>query len=390
MIAVAAPGAIIAALFALLFILAWSQWGVSITNTLNVSLPVVGHVLGGLIADGLNLAYAGTVYWFDQLLGPIAEFILRPIAAVENGFQAAYASLVNLYVAVQGIIITRIPQAIATANTYAGDLTSYVQNTLNAWVANLQATIVAGLAVEHQFAVYVGDQAQTYAGDLSNYVLSNLNAWVANLQATIAAGLAAERQFATQVYNEATAFTIAGYNTATAYANSLAAAGRADLSTAVGELETYAQQTATTAVGALVTDIDNAVSGALAGIYTDVDTAVQDTIGIISVGDDDILAALKAIPTAVPADLAGLASLVGVSTLTLTRYLRDCGIPNCRNLSQLGKDLQALLGLVEDASFLTFLIQLAEHPSGASALVESTFGGAINDTVSAFRSLVSI
>lgn len=390
MVAVAAPAAILAALFALLFLLAWQQWRSVILNSINISLPIVGRVIADAVGYVLDGAYQLIVYWFDSLLHPLAEFILRPIAAVENGFSALYSASLNAYIAVQGIITTRIPAAISSAAGYANQIVSASVNSLDVTISNVRSALNASIVDVRNYATSILSAAVSYTDQVVSASMNALDVTISDVRSVLNAAIAAEHQFAANIYTTATAFTVTAYDDATAYARSLAAAGATDLSTAVDQLESYAQTTATAAVGVLSTDIDQAISAAWGTISTDVDAAVQGTIGIITVGDDDILAALRALAKVNPLDIAGVASLVGITTLTLTRYLRDCGIPNCQNLGQLGKDLQALLGLVEDASFLAFLVELVEHPSGAAGLVESTFGGAIADTVGAFRSLVGV
>lgn len=181
-----------------------------------------------------------------------------------------------------------------------------------------------------------------------------------------------------------------GYADATSFAQGLFSTVETDIAHALSTAEAFTTTAINGVVGISATDIDNAITGALAGIYTDVDGAITDVVGVLGADDPDILAAVKAIPLAVPTDLAGLAALAGTSTLALTRYLRDCGIPNCQNLSQYGKDLQALLGMVSDASFLAFLVELVEHPGQANTVVQDTFGGVLTAAMAAGKSLLGV
>jgi hypothetical protein len=71
-------------------------------------------------------------------------------------------------------------------------------------------------------------------------------------------------------------------------------------------------------------------------------------------------------------------------------YLRECGVPNCVNLSQLGKDLQALLGLVEDASFLALIVDLIHNPAEGADIVNTVFGPVLNDALSDAKELLSL
>lgn len=390
MVAIAAPPAIVSAIFALLFMLAWAQWGHGITGTLNIDLPLIGNVIGKYVGYALEGSYQVLVGWFDSAVAPAAELILRPVLALENTVGSLAGAAENTYNALWSVVNRTIPAAINAGLTtsiiitqgYYNDAVGVAQGLYNTAAAQIGAAIAYSQQLYNQSVAVTTNAvagALAYSQQLYNQGVAYTNTAVANLAGTVATGI-----------TQAESYTLRAYQAATGYAETLALKGEQDLATATTAIEAYAQTTATDAVGALATDLDHAISSTLAGIYTDVDGAVQDAVGVITTGDADILAALKAFPASVPLDIAGLASLTGVTSLTLARYLRDCGLPNCQNLSQLGRDLQALLGLVEDASFLAFLVELVRHPSGAAGLVENTFGDAISDTVGAFRSLVGV
>lgn len=390
MVAVAVPPAIVAAIFALLFMLAWAQWGHSITGTLNIDLPIIGNVVGRYVGYALEASYQVMVGWFDSAIGPVTDLILRPIIAIENVVNALNSAAENTYNALWTVTTKTIPYyAVGAYNGAVAQATSLTASAISHAdaLAALAATATNNAVLYSQSLFYaainqaqlIGNQAVTYANSLATIGAQQLASTAAQLTAQISNGI-----------TQAEAYTLTAYHAATGYAATLYQQSRADLGAATTALETYAQTTATVAVGVLATDLDHAISGALAGIYTDVDAAVHDTVGIITTGDEDILSALRAWPASVPLDLAGLAALTGVTSLTLARYLRDCGIPNCQNLGQLGRDLQGLLSVVNDASFLAFILQLVHSPGSAASTLDNAFGDIIGGGIHEVRSLIGI
>lgn len=389
-IVLAAPAIIVSAILALLFMLAWSQWQGVIVNTLSVDLPVIGNVLGRLVSESLEGAYLILVSWFDALLTPLAELILRPIAAVENTVGALKDLGAWTGSSVANLLTVNLPAYIAAVN---GTLTSYFDIASTVFYDNLSFEII---------------QSNFVAGNIVNALTAEigiakqgLETEIAGLRARIDGGLvntaqlvnlatnAAEGAIAGAI-NQAEQYTLDAYSAATAYASTLAQTVENDLAAGINAAETFAT-TADLAIGAVIaTDLDNAITGALSGIWTDVESEVIELERVIGTDDAAILEAIKALPRELPGSIAAVAALAGVTTLTLTRYLRDCGIPNCKNLSQFGRDLQGLLAVVEDASFLDFIIGLIHNPSGAAGAVDDALGGSIRATTGTFKQLVGI
>lgn len=383
---------ILAGIFALLLLLSWKYWGQAVSNTLNFKIGVGGFSFNIFqpILDGLDLAYVATLLVLDSIVAPVANFITAPIAAIEDIMLALRDGIVAANHGVSYLINNVTPAAfnfiyenVLTQTIVIQAITDQLFNNFSAIIsqtaAGLETHIAAGIGV-----------AETYTDaritDLENtlHAVAVDTSQVASLATS--AALAEIDAYLPQIDG----LIQTGYTDAVAYADGIYRSVETDIAGALSSAEAFTTTAIAGVVGISVTDIDQAITGALAGIYTDVDGAITDVVGVLGADDPDILAAVKAIPFAVPTDLAGLAALAGTSTLALTRYLRDCGIPNCQNLGQLGKDLQALLGLVNDAAFLAFLVSLVEHPSAAAVTVSDEFGAAITSTVGAFRSLVGV
>lgn len=390
MVAVLPVGAVVAGLMALLFLLAWAQWGHAITQTLNVNIPLIGNALGRLVSDALEASYLVLLGWFDAAVTPIADTIIRPIVAVESIFDALNSMGQSTLNAVITITTVKIPAAIGVAEQFTASTGSYILTQVGGWVATLQGVVNTGLALEHAYAAAAFASAEQYTLSLANYLQGQFAGLLANLQTVVAAGLAAAHQFTLDAYTASINYTVTAYNAAISHADQLAAQAAANLTATATAIEGYADATATHAVGVLSTDIDNAITSSLVAVWPDISAVIPELEGVIGTGDADILDALGRIDWTIPGTIAGVASLAGVTALTLARYLKDCGIPNCQNLSQFGKDLQDLLALANSASFLELIVGLIRDPGDATYIIDNAFGGAITSGISEVRSLIGI
>jgi hypothetical protein len=137
-----------------------------------------------------------------------------------------------------------------------------------------------------------------------------------------------------------------------------------DLATGVATAEAVAKAGTAAAAQAIYTDLETIGNQAVAHAWPD---ASQDVAGLGGIlGADfpwlkDLLPALAG---------AGAVGLLGALTRALagaqvaTRLAEDCTIPNCRNLSQFGQDLQELLGDAGEAALLAWIIFLVTDPGG--------------------------
>lgn len=383
-------GGAIAAILCVVFMLAWAEWGATISTNLDVGLPIVGHVLGNLVSNALNDAYSAIVGWLDAKLWPLVSLLLAPLYALAGLFGSIPAALNALYVQVYSISRGLIPYAIGVAEQYALDLVNYLQSQMillgqrdldliNYVQSSLAATISGAVANLTGLINYVQQAAFRYADAILTQALT----------AVVTAEQVAMR-YADGLYGQAVAYidrALAQLASRVTAAESAAAAATAD---ALAQAETFATTAAAAATGVLVTDLDKALAGAEAGVWTGVRDGVIAVEGVLGTDLPDIMAGIKAIPVDVPLDIAGAIAGAAAISIPMLKFMEQCGIPNCKNLSQLGRDLQALLGLVEDASFLALLIELIHSPGNAYQTIEDEFGSIITDTTSTMRSLFSV
>src|SRR6266702_2344491 len=173
-------------------------------------------------------------------------------------------------------------------------------------------------------------------------------------QAEVVAALSAATHLAQHVYNLAVAYAAAKVLTAIHFAEHVYNVTHAEIAESLAAAKHYAGaialSTATAVVGIFSTDLGKVAAAEWVKITDDV-AALE---GVIATDLPDIAALARAIPRAIPRELADvIAGGLAVDALAI-RYLRECGIPNCKNLHGFGKDLQGLFKLAEGAAFLGF------------------------------------
>lgn len=383
-------GAVVAAVFALLFMLAWAQWGNTITNSLNIDIPIIGNVIGHAVADLLEATYAILVYWFDHLIDPIVNVIIGPIAVLENSLGALKAGMSYVTVAFDNLSLRVLPIQVFDQISFAMNALADVEADVDGYAYSLFQTAMADTTSVIESVTQVGAQLENYVDTAINHIQAEIDALPSAVLPDLTSLTNRLEADIANNYSGVESDIANAYSAATSYANNLATTLEGDIAAGINAAETYAQSVAVAIPQIITTDIANAINGALAGIYTDIDAAITDVIGVAGTDDADVIDALRRIPLSVPLDLTGLAALVGAGSLTMLRFLRDCGIPNCRDLSGFGNDLQNLLTLVDDTAFLGLLVELIHHPNEGPEVVESLFSSSIDSTVSTFRALVGI
>ncbi len=113
-------------------------------------------------------------------------------------------------------------------------------------------------------------------------------------------------------------------------------------------------------------------------------------VGVAATDFPDITAWLKGISTTAATDIAGVTALSVATAGTLARYLERCGMPNCRNLSKIGRDLQDLFALIEGGSFLALIAYMISDPEGAAREAQSVLGPVVDDIGNGIRDLIGV
>lgn len=390
MVAVAGLPLIVVAIFALLFMLAWHTWGQAITQTLAVNIPIIGNVIASAVNDALEEGYTALVYWLDQVLYPLGEALLRPIAAVENTIDSISTAFGQFYTALNSVVFVKIEGAIGQLDLATQIAAAGILSNAYTHADELFQTAEGDIARSYQDSESIFEASAAYTRQQIALLGSDVLGAALSAGEVAAIATQAAEQTIGNVLDQADAFAIqVGTEVLTSATNAIEGV-TSQLDGILATAEAAAVTAAAQAAGVLVTDIDTAITGALAGIYTDIDAAITDVIGIAAGDDVTVIDAIRAIPRVVPIDVAGVAALAGAGTLSLLRFLKECGIPNCQNLSGFGNDIAGLTSLAGDAAFLTMITEMIAHPSEAGEIVDDVFGALITPALDTAKSLLGV
>lgn len=366
-VAVGAIGAVVAALLALLVLYGIAVLARSVGNLVpNWHIPGLGNIRSFVIGAA-NSAIHALTGWLENAVGAAANFVLAPwhvmsqlYGKIVSLLNSLYATLVNLY-------------------SYA----RHIYDLAAAYAHKLYDTAIGyALTLYHQSLAYAARLAglgKVFAHGL--YILA---------LAAITEAYAAATAWATKLYGLALHASADAYSAATAYAAKLYDLASAEslrlYHQALRYAEAVAATSATAAVGVLATDIVHVGQVEWVKIRDEV-KALE---GVLAADLPDIGAAVRAIDTDLPLDVAAVITGVLAIDIPVLRFLRECGVPNCKNLGKFGRDLTGLFGVVEGAALLAFLAAMIRDPHGAAAETVDTLDGVFTATVHAFEDLVGV
>ena len=351
-------------------------------------IPGLGNLRDVVIA-GIDGALAATMGVLDAAVGDVWKVIGYPVTFVASfidGFNTAFSKVVARFALTEAWAAAQLAHAYAALKADIGD----VLRTAEADISHAYDALKAD----------IGDVLRTAEGLVSAlraYLLAELAHAYAALKADIADAIATAEHLADalRVYllaQLAAAVTALRAEIATvdAFAHAAYTATLGKIADALRTAEHYADAAAHAAETAAVATVETAVTDITTAVWPDVVAGIEGAIDAAGDGFTDIVDALRDIDLAKVADLAGVAALTGTMSLALTRYLRECGMPNCRNLSGLGRDLQALFGMVEDAAFLALCADMVHDPAGAARATESALGGLAADTLGVVKGALGV
>jgi len=343
-------------------------------------------LIEGLIDDVVGLATG----LFDAYIRPIVGFILRPVLALINWLTSIGLFAVSAASQLYWLTTSALPEVLDVAKFYAAAL----YHRALAYAARLYHRATA-------YALSLVRAARAYA-------LSLVRAAVSELDKAVRAA----RVYAHDLFRAEAAARAAAVAAAEHYAHTLVTATAADLGKAIHTLEAeitgaagvtlsqvsalvdtgvkqaedFANTAAAAAVGVLSTDIPAAITSLTTGVIDDIDTLE----GVLGQDLPDIGDLLRSIPRDVPLDLIGTLGLSFALERVMARYLRECGIPNCRNLGALGHFLQDLLGAASLAGLLAMLSEMIHDPEGAAQSARDELGGLVSEAQDLVSSLLGV
>lgn len=349
----------------------------------HVDLPALVQAL----ADAaLKVIEAG----FDAVLRPVGQFLLAPIEVFFNIIHALYSGIASLVVTAEWVITSFIPRELSHLGAELVADIDDVIGLVKTKFAQVLTIVARDLAAAEAYALARVDAlAQLVSRDLTA-VERAVDAVTVDLAKTVAADVAKAEAAATALVSAlgrtVAADLVKAEQFATASVTTLGKVLASDVAGLSTRIESAVETTAAATIGIISTDIDQAAKASEAALAG----GISGVIDIAAGGFGDITQWLGQIDLTKSLDIAGVTTIAVATAGALTKYLEDCGIPNCRNLSQFGRDLAALLGFAEDAAFLAFLIALASDPQGTADDVVTVFDDIADPVISTVKSLFGV
>lgn len=354
------------------------------------NLPVVG----GWVADHLVSLADSVTNWVTAKLWGSAVGMAGVFTDVWGWLSASADQLAQLAsvtaVTVERIVRVQIPAAVDDVQAWAHDRIAAARDYASSLVDAAATDLRGRIAAARDFAAAITATLRTDAWSWFNQARAEAAAATAAAAGVAAAGIAAARAEALSLFH--TAEAEAAHALAATEHDLAASIGAVDARATAGvhEAEDLARALSQAAVhdAGVITDLVGVK--ALEPVWSDLTDAAGAIAGDLVpdlAGLEDLL---KGLEGASLTGLAGVLSGLGVLSLTQALALEKCILPNCRNLSGLGQFLQALLGDVEDAALLAFIIMMATEPTRAAAVIDDVAGPIVSGTTTGLRDLIGV
>lgn len=388
-----------------------------------VAIAGLGAVADAIVAVVFLLAIVAVAYLIEKFGGYIPLIGGWMAAQAVRFLQLAQSALNNTYQAMLWALQTCV-SAIVIGITYPlGKVLDAANATVTAvyWLRNVAiprvlyaaynyASQVAQAAYSYALSLYY--QALQYAGQVLTaayaYALALYNQAIGYASAVLAAGYA----YALALYNQAITYAVAAVGavnaridaltlfTLTTFANmqtlfqallGQAVTGlEADLATLDSKLTALIQQYAQAALKDAITAVDLTAAVSLADLWPNLITDVDALLHDIPQELIDIRDRLAALPRAIPGDLADALTALGVLAIPMLRFMRDCGVPMCRDLHGLGDLFNGLNTAVTDAALLGFFALAAHDPHAAAGVIIDVVGPVADGATTLTRDLIGV
>lgn len=381
---------IIIGLAALLFLYALSVIVKSISFVFpSVSVPFLGSLRSGIVS-AINGALSPVRNYCLPIVINVISIIQSPQIFIASFISKLLGVAQEITATFQHVYSVAIPRALTAAYSRAAALYNQAIGYVNSQVVALRSAIAAAENAAIGVAQNLYNQAHAYAAGLYNQAIAFATAQSAAAISeaqhlyNLSIGFATNNGAA--VLHEAQAL----YNQSVQHADALAS----QLDNEARTLANAAEQAGKSAAIAAETAAINAVTGPLItdlpNVWPALGKAVDGIIDAAAGGLTDAIDWAKGFDHAIPISAgATLAATLPIVT-SLTKLAEDCVIPNCKNLSQFGKDLQNLFGIIEDAAFLGLLAEFFTNPAGAANEVKSILVPVMDATVGAAENLIGV
>lgn len=321
----------------------------ALQSVVNAIVVGITYPLGKAL-DGIN-ATVSAVFWLRNIAIPRALYAAYDFA--NQVATAAYAYALSLY-----------HDAITFAQRVATAAYSYALALYNQAIAYAYAIEMAAYA--YSLALYY------QAVGITEAAVAGVNA---RIDATII--------FATAAIADTRAWVTALLGTAVTGLE-------ADIANAEAKLTALIQQYAQAALKDAITAVDLTAVAGLADIWPTLVTDVDALLDAIPKELQDIRDEIASIPRAIPTGLLDALTALGVLAIPLLRYMRDCGVPMCRDLHGLGDLFNGLNNLATDAALLGLFVEAAHDPHAAADAILTVIGPVAHGAGTLTRDLVGV
>jgi hypothetical protein len=389
-VAVPVAAAIIVAIMAILLLYSFEQ----LAKAINQVMPS-WHIPGlGSIRDWIENAITGAVgavgRYAVNYIHPYLQMILAPIIVAKTWIKEAAQIIEVTYRVCSNIVTVTIPRLykqlvgeIVGRFYYLVGMLYTIRDQIQTWTmhqihaarafaaglvlgaeAKAQALFNAAIATVHQ----VYDYATGYAHTLYAMALTYASQKVLALEASLTAMIGQLRADTVSLFMQA----------------------RADLLSQVAALRVWTKALVTAETTAIVTGLNGALITDIQYPLSQVVELTDELEKVAAGAFTDVIGDIRGLTNAMPRDLAGAIATTFALSIPLLKLARDCTVPNCRNLSQVGRDLQALFGLVEDGALLALLAAVAADPEAAASEARQLFVSPMTSLANEFADMIGV
>lgn len=388
---IAIPGIALAcaAIFAVIILWATGAFAKAVAGLIPKDVPIIGRLHNLILAIGA-IAIGALQWIMADIIGPAFAFIAKPVLAIVQFLESVQQFTRSMASSWLWLLNSALPAIIAKLEKYAHALVTalraYVVKLYHAAEKYAHTLVTAARA----YALSLYHDAVKYAHDLVHAARAYAHDIVAAEIAARTAAVAVVHTYAHDLYRAVEKDLGLTRKALEAEIASITSISLPDISKAIAvgvqQAEDYANTAVVGAIGALTTDVVTPVAQSIDGLIDDVGKLA----GVIGTDLPDIRALVDEIPLSLPLSIAGVTGLSLALSRVAIKYMERCGVPNCRNLSKIGRDLQELFGAIEGAAFLGLVGYMVADPDGAAREAEQVLGSVAGDLVGAARNLIGV
>lgn len=377
------------------------------------ALVVLGIIAGVILIAWLISKFGSYI----PLIGPwmaakAVEFFTSAVAYLQSSLEGALWALSNV-VSTMVIVVTwpfaKVQEfSLAVANGFWW--VKYVWVPYYLGLAYQQINVALGLAYNYSLTLAnnliadileVRQQALTYTEQALalayQYTASSLQAAYSNALSLYYSATAYAYQLASQVLSQTyglyQTLGVDILNLRTEVYASIATTAFAlenELSTLEQRVLALIEQYAAAAEKDAITAVDLAAAGSLTALWPGLITDVDGILSEIPQELTDLRDELASIPRALPFGLVDALTGLGALALPMLRYLKECGVPMCRDLHGLSDLLGALGSATVDAALVGIIVEAAHDPAAAAREINDVAGPVIREAERLFRDLIGV